>query len=181
MMISLHIEAKSVEEYYDALQKLLAGAAMPGVNTQAIGQAGSNVVSMPSKSRPRKAVDNTVSTKGDSLKDVSETPTEPEQEEVDELAESLEPEKTEAPKIALTNANVKALAIRYINDAIKGDAAKDPSIQDGRRALFAEVIAGAGVTTKKFSDIPDDKLADVVQYVTDKRAEKQLKVDEIRD
>lgn len=190
MEIRLEIVADSVDEYHEALRRLLAGTA-----TVAPAEVKDNVVAVPAKGRPRKAVDNTAKSEPEPEEKIAhddqrsnrvdvgpedqtaDTP----QDEVDELAGQIEDTKPEPPKVVLTNNNVKALAIRYINDAVTGDAAKDPSIQDGRRKLFGEIIDSTGVTDRKFSSIPDNKLEDVVAYITKQRAEKKLKPDEVRD
>lgn len=175
MEIRIEIVADSVDEYYDTLQRLLSGAALPAVTKNE-----DNVVAMPAKGRPRKAVDNTKVEEKQPDPPADDKSEEPDQAEVDELAEQIEP-APEKPKVELTNANVKALAIRYINDAVVGDAAKDPSIQDGRRKLFGEIIDATGVTDRKFSSIPDDKLQSVVEYIAEQRKVKKLAEDEVED
>ena len=177
-MINLQIEAETVEELHETLQKLLGSAAAPAAVTDAKG--GDNVVAMPTKGKgkSRPAV---VETKPTEEPKVEETEPEPEveQTEVDELAESLEEETKEPEAVKLTQDNVRALAVRYANACAPGDAAKDTSLQDKRRVAFSELTKHFGVA--KFTEIPAEKWPEVVEYVNEQRKARKLSADAITE
>lgn len=181
MNISLTIDCETTEEYFDTLQKLLAGTAI-STTAPAAEKNTDNVVALSGKRKP-KAVDKTVEPEAKTE--------EPAQAEVDKLAENLEPEgdedfsettaepEKEEPKVKLTQDNVRALAIRFVNACIPGDAAKDVSLQGKRKEEFAALLKVFGVG--KFTEIAAEQWPAVVEYVTKQRADRKLPADEVRE
>ncbi|MBB3980127.1 type IV secretory pathway TrbL component [Rhizobium azooxidifex] len=88
------------------------------------------------------------------------------EETTDDNSDTGEPE---APEVKVTMDNARKFAVAYVNDA-----AAD---QDSRRQLFSEITAKFSVT--KFSDIPDGRLPEAVEFVKSKRAEKGLPAAEL--
>lgn len=179
-MISLQIECDTVEQYFDTLKELLAGTAMSTAAAPAAEKAD-NVVSMTTRKGKNKSV---AETKVDE-------PAQSEQAAVDKLAENLEPEievgdedfsettEKEEPKVALTQANTRKFAIRFVNACIAGDATKDPSIQAKRKEEFTALLKVFGAS--KFTEIAAEQWPAVVEYVNAERAKRKLPADEVKE
>jgi hypothetical protein len=179
-MISLTIECETTEDYFDTLQKLMAGTAMP--NTAPVAEKTDNVVPM----TPKKGKKETPKVVEPEAKVEPEVP----QETVDKLAENLEPEteeedfsettaEPEAPKVTLTQANTRKFAIRFVNACVAGDATKDPSIQAKRKEEFTALLKHFGVA--KFTEIAAEQWTAVVEYVNSERAKRKLPADEVKE
>lgn len=188
MNISIQIDCETVDEYFETLRKLAAGAAFDVGTTGPATAVENNVVAMPTKGRGKNKtgiVQTTVIPEPE--KPVDKAPIdalgadEPEQSEIDDLAEKLEADdlevKPEEPK--LTADNVRALAVRYANACAPGDAAKDPTLQDARRKAFAELTAHFGVA--KFTEIAAERWPEVVAYVAEQRKARKLPTDAVTD
>lgn len=193
MNISIQIDCETIDEYFETLRKLAAGAAFD-VGTTEPAPAASSVVAMPTKGRKNKAdAPKIVETKAEPEKPADKDPIdpqedalgadEPSQTEVDDLAEKLEDgddlevKEPEGPK--LTADNVRALAVRYANACAPGDTNKDPTLQDARRKAFAELTAHFGV--QKFTEIAAERWPEVVAYVAEQRKTRKLPTDAVTD
>lgn len=189
-MINLHIEVETVEEFFDTLQKLLAGTAMP--SPAPVAEKPDNVVPM----TPKKGKNKTSAVGQQGVADAASTETvdsnAASQETVDKLAENLEPEtdagdedfsettaEPEAPKVTLTQANTRKFAIRFVNACEAGDATKDPSIQAKRKEEFTKLLKVFGVA--KFTEIPAEQWPAVVEYVNSERVKRKLPADEVKE
>ncbi len=175
MNISLQIDCESVEEYFDTLQKLMAGTAIPAGTAPAAENTGNVVAMTPKKGKkPTEVKTPEPETKAD----------EPTQETVDKLAENLEgdedfSETTVEPSVKLTQANTRKFAIRFVNACVAGDATKDPTIQVKRKEEFTNLLKH--FSAAKFTEIPAEQWPAVVEHINAERAKRKLLADEVKE